>query len=120
MSYLFRTTGQVLGVSLSSALIQSILRTDLPRRITGAHADETITRIRRDTDFIRFLPPAERAAAVGSYSLALRWVWVVNVGLALLGVVGVWMIREDEIPESGGKVGGTRVRGRGDGEAEDR
>lgn len=42
------------------------------------------------------------------------------MGLALLGVVGVWMIREEEIPESGGKVGerGLRQDEAGHGEAE--
>jgi hypothetical protein len=35
VTYLFRTTGQVLGVSLSGALVQSVLLHQLKRRITG-------------------------------------------------------------------------------------
>lgn len=34
VTYLFRTTGQVLGVSLSGALVQSVLLHQLRKRIT--------------------------------------------------------------------------------------
>lgn len=40
VSYLFRTTGQVLGVSLSGALAQGILRKDLRERIHIPDAEE--------------------------------------------------------------------------------
>jgi hypothetical protein len=40
VSYLFRTTGQVLGVSLSGALTQAILAKELGARITGEGAEE--------------------------------------------------------------------------------
>lgn len=35
VTYLFRTTGQVLGVSLSGTLVQSVLLDQLKKRITG-------------------------------------------------------------------------------------
>ena len=38
--FLFRTTGQVLGVSLSGALLQTVLTTQLRKRITGPGASE--------------------------------------------------------------------------------
>jgi len=38
--YLFRTTGQVLGVSLSGALLQAVLTKQLRKRITGPGAFE--------------------------------------------------------------------------------
>ena len=40
ITYLFRTTGQVLGVSLSGALLQAILAKQLRKRITGPEAFE--------------------------------------------------------------------------------
>lgn len=40
ITYLFRTTGQVLGVSLSGTLLQAILTTKLKERITGPGAAE--------------------------------------------------------------------------------
>lgn len=109
MSYLFRTTGQVLGVSLSSALVQSILSTDLPKRIKGPAAAEIISRIRQDTESIRFLPTLERQAAVDVYGKALKAVFWVNVGLAILGVGALWAIREEEMPQ-GNKTGGREQR----------
>ncbi|TCD71312.1 hypothetical protein EIP91_011083 [Steccherinum ochraceum] len=46
ITYLFRTTGQVLGVSLSGAILQSILTAKLRERIHGPDAIEIIDRIR--------------------------------------------------------------------------
>ncbi|KAG9126985.1 hypothetical protein FRC07_001149 [Ceratobasidium sp. 392] len=46
ISYLFRTTGQVLGVSLSGALVQAILVSSLRKGITGPGSEEIIQRIR--------------------------------------------------------------------------
>ena len=40
MTYLFRTTGQVLGVSLSGTLLQGVLLSKLRQRIHGPNAEE--------------------------------------------------------------------------------
>ena len=40
VTYLFRTTGQVLGVSLSGTILQAVLQKKLQERITGAGAAE--------------------------------------------------------------------------------
>lgn len=40
MTYLFRTVGQVLGVAISSAIVQSIVQKDLVRTITGPEAQD--------------------------------------------------------------------------------
>jgi len=40
LRYLSRTTGQVIGVSLSGALLQAILTKQLRKRITGPEAFE--------------------------------------------------------------------------------
>lgn len=46
VSYLFRTTGQVLGVSLSGALLQGVLLSKLKERIGGPNASE-VSHLRR-------------------------------------------------------------------------
>ncbi|CAL1702255.1 unnamed protein product [Somion occarium] len=46
ITYLFRTTGQVLGVSLSGALLQAILTSKLKERIHGPDAESIIESIR--------------------------------------------------------------------------
>ena len=40
VSYLFRTSGQVLGVSLAGALVQAVLIHQLQRKITGPGSQE--------------------------------------------------------------------------------
>lgn len=40
ITYLFRTTGQVLGVSLSGTVLQAVLLQKLRERITGPDAGE--------------------------------------------------------------------------------
>lgn len=40
VTYLFRTTGQVLGVSLSGAILQAVLLRRLRLRINGPDADQ--------------------------------------------------------------------------------
>lgn len=100
MSYLFRSTGQVLGVSLSSALVQSTLSADLPKRITGQHASQIIGEIRENIDRIRDLPPVYRDAAVASYELALSNVFLANLGLSVVTLLFCMMVKEEALPES--------------------
>lgn len=44
-TYLFRTTGQVLGVSLSGALLQAVLTSKLRERITGPDAYQVCVQV---------------------------------------------------------------------------
>ncbi|KAL7420640.1 hypothetical protein Q5752_004591 [Cryptotrichosporon argae] len=97
LSYVFRTTGQVLGVSLSGALLQSVLQSELARRITGPDAAETIARIRQSSASIAGLPPATRAAAVVSYQRALQAVFTTGVAVAVLAVIASFGIREIDL-----------------------
>lgn len=49
ITYLFRTTGQVLGVSLSGTILQAILTAKLKERITGPGAAEVSTLLGEST-----------------------------------------------------------------------
>ncbi|KAF8313424.1 vacuolar amino acid permease [Clavulina sp. PMI_390] len=100
ISYLFRTTGQVLGVSMSGALAQSILRTQLRSRINVPNADELIREIRHSTEIIRTLEPELRDAAVASWAIALRAVFIFNGAFAFLGMVACIPIQEFELPST--------------------
>ena len=61
VTYLFRTTGQVIGVSLSGALLQTVLTSKLRERIHGPDAISVrhiSTRIARSAGLcLRPLPP---------------------------------------------------------------
>ncbi|KDN36089.1 MFS general substrate transporter [Tilletiaria anomala UBC 951] len=77
MSYLFRNTGQILGVSLSGLLLQSLLKRQLQQTLGHLpHAAELISQIRHETSVIKTLPSDIRAEAVRAYASALRWVFV--------------------------------------------
>ncbi|KAF8138171.1 vacuolar amino acid permease [Boletus edulis] len=64
ITYLFRTTGQVLGVSLSGALVQSVLLHQLRKRITGPGSSEIIEEISHSISSIPDLTPSLRKAAL--------------------------------------------------------
>jgi len=100
ISYLFRTTGQVLGVSLTGALAQSILQKELRERIRIPEAEKLIQEIRQTTSIIRTLEPELRDAAVSSWALALQAVFICNVAVALCTLLFCLPIQEYELPSS--------------------
>ncbi|KZT12978.1 vacuolar amino acid permease [Laetiporus sulphureus 93-53] len=98
ITYLFRTTGQVLGVSLSGALLQAVLTRKLRERITGPGAIEIIEKIRHSTSIIPDLSPPLREAAVSSYADALRIVFICQAAANLLCLLCCIPIQENPLP----------------------
>jgi len=98
ITYLFRTTGQVLGVTLSGALLQAILTKQLRKRITGPEAFEIIERIRHSTKIIPELPIPLRVAAVTSYADALKAVFICQVACNILAFICCIPIQENPLP----------------------
>jgi len=98
ITYLFRTTGQVLGVSLSGAILQAVLHQKLRERIQGPGSSEIIHAIRRTTEIIPQLEPAIRNAAVSSYADALRVVFICQVAINVLGFISCLPIQENVLP----------------------
>lgn len=100
ISYLFRTSGQVLGVSLTDALAQSILRKELRERIRGPGAEELIRDIRHTTSIIRTLEPELRDAAASSWAIALRAVFICNAVVAFGTLLSCLPIQQHELPNT--------------------
>ncbi|KAH9007070.1 vacuolar amino acid permease [Lactarius hatsudake] len=98
ITYLFRTTGQVLGVSLSGTLLQSILLSKLRQRIHGPNAEEFISRIRHSTDEVKSLDPVLRKLAIESYADALRVVFICQLVLNVLALLSCTAIQENPLP----------------------
>ncbi|KAM0786790.1 hypothetical protein ACM66B_002224 [Microbotryomycetes sp. NB124-2] len=73
--WLFRTAGQVTGVGVSAAILQSVLDAALSSRIVGPGSAKIIARIRSDSSVIPSLPAAWQQAAKDSYAVALRSVF---------------------------------------------
>jgi len=97
ITYLFRTTGQVLGVSLSGALLQAVLNVKLQQRIHGVDAEKTIYMIRHNVQAIPDLPPPLRRAAVDSYADALRVVFICQVAINILAFIACIPIQENPL-----------------------
>jgi len=100
MSYLFRTSGQVIGVSLSGTLLQYLLVKHLNERITGPGAAEIIENIRHSTIIIPSLDPPIRRAAIESYALSLRTIFWAQAAIAVLAFLSCLPIQENPLPET--------------------
>ncbi|CAD6571805.1 MAG: hypothetical protein TREMPRED_000370 [Tremellales sp. Tagirdzhanova-0007] len=103
MAYLFRNIGQVLGVSLSAAIMQGILSTSLKRLITGPDASRIIYTIRHSTSSIRDLAPEHLQAAVQAYEHALHVIFIFNLVLSVINVLVLTIVKEDEMPDQRGE-----------------
>ncbi|KAA1466139.1 vacuolar amino acid permease [Dentipellis sp. KUC8613] len=98
ITYLFRTTGQVLGVSLSGAVLQAVLLSKLRQRIQGPDAEKIISSIRHSTDVIAGLEPPLKKAAVDSYADALRVIFICQVAMNVLTFICCLPIQENPLP----------------------
>jgi hypothetical protein len=86
VSYLFRATGSVLGISLSTSILQNSLRVELPKLITGKGSAKIIEKIRTDVGYIKTLPHHLRVAAVEAYQHSMRLVFIAITIAAFLCV----------------------------------
>ena len=83
-SYLFRTLGTVVGISLTSTLVQNSLRGILRARLSqNKDIEEIVDGVRRSLDYVNKLSPEVRAIVRGSYGDAV----VRGFGLVLLFTV---------------------------------
>jgi hypothetical protein len=99
---LFRGIGQVGGVAISAALFQTVLNSELHKRIHGDDAEDvglyayllchqhspysvqTITRIRHSATLVAHLPPDLQRAARDSYAISLRAVFIMAASSTFL------------------------------------
>lgn len=72
-SYLFRSLGSVVGLSISATVVQQSLRNQLQNRLkSGKDADHIVKRVRESLDYIETLEPEVREAVRQSYGSAIR------------------------------------------------
>ena len=92
-SYAFRSTGATIGITLASAVFQNLLKNQLWSRFSDRRdAAEVIAKLRDSVDYIKHLPPGWYDGVMDSYMSAFRGVWVLNLGLAVLGaLIGLGM-----------------------------
>lgn len=78
-SYLFRSLGSVIGLSLSSTVVQQLLRNKLKTGLRDSkNIDQIVEGVRESLDFIKTLDPATARIVRDSYG------WSTNKGFAFL------------------------------------
>ncbi len=97
-SYLFRSLGSVIGISLTSTVVQQSLRNYLIRDLgSGKEADEIVQRVRRSLDYIRKLDPEARDVVRRCYGHAARDGFALMIGITFFAMVSSFFIREKRL-----------------------
>lgn len=93
-SYLFRSLGSVVGLSLSATVVQQTLRNQLRDRLkSGKEADTIVKRVRESLDYIKMLDPEVRETVRQCYGSATR----AGFGL-MLGIVAFATLSSCKLP----------------------
>ena len=97
-SYAFRSTGSAIGITISSAVFQNILKLELWDRFGDRNgATEIIGKLRDSLDEIQQLPPSWKADVMDVYMNALRGVFLTMLGLAVIGLLVSLAMREHKL-----------------------
>lgn len=97
-SYLFRSLGSAIGVSLMSALLQQVLRMQLAARLgDGDEALQIEERVRESLDFIKELGPELASIVRDCYRIAVSTVFGGNVVPVGLAFIAAFYIREKRV-----------------------
>ncbi|KAH3906752.1 hypothetical protein HBI56_062600 [Parastagonospora nodorum] len=96
-----RQLGIVMGVSLSSLILQNSLTTYLEQLVTGHKKNEIIEQVRKSVRSIIDLDPKHQIQVIDAYSRSLRIVFISAIAVYLIVNILVWGI---ELPRLGKKV----------------
>lgn len=101
LSYIFRSTGSVIGLCVASAVYQQVLEKDLWVRFGDMeNAAEVVQGIRCGLDYVHGLPVQMQLLAERSYMLALRATFSTTVAFAVVALVCGSFIRELKLHSS--------------------
>ncbi|KAF5656254.1 multidrug resistance protein fnx1 [Fusarium sp. NRRL 25303] len=94
-TYLARSLGSTVGVTIGSAVYQNILKARLWDRF-GAEpgAADEIRRIRDDLDEIKHLPEGWYDGVISSFVEAFRGVWLTLLAFAVVGLLCISLMRQ--------------------------
>ena len=94
-SYIFRSTGSAIGITIASAVFQNILKIRLWARFGDRDdAAEFIKRLRDSLEEIYKLPDRQRAVVLNIYMEAVRGVFLTLLGIGVLGALVSLAMRE--------------------------
>ncbi|ROT39257.1 major facilitator superfamily transporter [Sodiomyces alkalinus F11] len=94
-TYLARSCGGTIGVTVGSTVYQNLLKTNLWARFKDyPDAAERISRIRDDLDELKHLPEAWKEGVMESFIEAFRGVWLTILGVSLLTLVSLSFMKQ--------------------------
>ncbi|KAE9379232.1 MFS multidrug transporter [Stipitochalara longipes BDJ] len=97
-TYLFRSLGSVVGVSMAATIVQQSLRTQLRASLKdGKDADKIVERVRQSLDYIKELEPHTRAIVIRCYQKAENASFGVSVLLVCGTLLCVVFISEKKL-----------------------
>ncbi|KAI9783018.1 MAG: hypothetical protein M1816_001632 [Peltula sp. TS41687] len=97
-SYLFRSMGSVLGVSLSSTVVQQSLRVHLRQSLgSGKDADEIVKGVRRSLDFLKSLSPEKSQVVRNCYGKATQAGFILNTCVVAGATISAFWIKEKRL-----------------------
>ncbi|EPQ56288.1 hypothetical protein GLOTRDRAFT_105236 [Gloeophyllum trabeum ATCC 11539] len=99
VSYLYRSLGQVIGISVGSTLIQNELRHLLGQRLTGYDLDveQVARRVRESLEYINGLDPEVRAVVRQSYGDAFPFAFSFSVATAVAALCAAFFVKEKSL-----------------------
>ncbi|KAF9255598.1 MFS general substrate transporter [Marasmius fiardii PR-910] len=99
VSYLFRSLGSVVGLSIGSTVLQDTLRTVLRRRLKGedGDVDEIVLHVRQSLAYLSQLSPRVQEIVRGAYEDGIRNTMYVCLGFAVCSVVCSLFVREKKL-----------------------
>ena len=87
-SYLFRSLGATVGLSLTTTVVQQVLRTQLTQRLhDGDASDQLAKEVRQSLDIIKTLDPAVRDIVRECYGYAVRAGYGLLIGFVTLSAL---------------------------------
>ena len=94
-SYVFRSTGCAIGITIASAVFQNILKSRLCARFGDRDdAAEFIKQMRDNLDVVHNLPLDLRGVVLDIYMEALRGIFLTLLGIGVLGALASLAMRE--------------------------
>ncbi|KAM4054703.1 major facilitator superfamily protein [Hirsutella rhossiliensis] len=93
-SYLFRSLGSSVGISVSSAVLQQVLRAELATRLPNSDdARQVEGRVRQNIDYIKKLPPPIANIVRKSYRLATAGALVPALAFSVVAFLATFWVR---------------------------
>ncbi|KAF2972146.1 hypothetical protein GQX73_g1455 [Xylaria multiplex] len=97
-SYLFRSLGTAIGIGISTATLQQMLRVNLAQELGGADRARVIEeQVRLSLDYIRRLDPDVAIIVRKCYAIATQWAFAPVATFTVLAITSSLFIREKKL-----------------------